>query len=226
MERHFDEQLQALKLHLIKMSALAETMIADAVRALVERDPAGIPGVYQREVQVNRMQIEIDETCLTLIALHQPAAGDLRFILGAAKTNAEVERLADQAVNICDKAEKLLALPPLAVFPAIPRMAVIAREMLHDSLHAYVNRDGDKARAVLLRDDEVDALKARITVELIETMQQDPSTVARGVYLLLIARNLERIGDHATNIAENAIFVAEGRDIRHHAGDQPPPSKG
>ena len=216
MERHFDEQLQGLKLHLMKMSALAETMIGDAVKALVQRDATVIPLVYEREGQVNRMQIEIDDTCLTLIALHQPAAGDLRFIMGAAKTNSDLERLADQAVNICNKAERLLREPPLKPFVIIPEMARIARGMLRDSLHAFVNRDVAMARDVLLRDAQVDRRKAEITVEMSAFMTQDPSAISRALDLILIARNLERIGDHATNIAENTIFVVEGRDIRHH----------
>lgn len=221
MERHFDEQLQGLKLHLMKMSALAETMIGDAVKALVQRDASVIPVIYEREAQVNRMQIEIDEVCLTLIALHQPAAGDLRFIMGAAKTNAELERLADQAVNICNKAERLLQEPPLKPFVIIPEMARIAREMLRDSLHAFVNRDVAKAREVLVRDDELDRMKAEVTVDLAAFMVKDSSTVARALDLVLISRNLERIGDHATNIAENTVFVVEGRDIRHHAEQKP-----
>ena len=216
MERHFDEQLQTLKLHLIKMSALAETMIADAVKALVERNETVLPLIREREAQVNHMQIEIDEMCLTLIALHQPAAGDLRFILGAAKTNAELERLADQAVNISDKAGQLLQAPPLKPFVIIPEMATIARGMVRDSLHAFVNRDVEKARDVLLRDDQLDERKSRITVELSDFMAKESDTVSRALALVLIARNLERIGDHATNIAENTIFVVEGRDIRHH----------
>lgn len=216
MERHFDEQLQALKLQLMKMSALAESMIGDAVKALVERDESVFPVIMQRERQVNRLQIEIDEMCLTLIALHQPAAGDLRFIMGAAKTNADLERLADQAVNISDKAEELIKQPPLRPFVIIPEMATIARGMVRDSLHAFVNRDVDKARDVLARDDQLDDRKARITVELSEYMARESSTVSRALALILISRNLERIGDHATNIAENTIFVVEGRDIRHH----------
>jgi phosphate transport system protein len=220
MERHFDEQLQALKLQLMKMSALAETMIADAVKALVDRNEAAIPLVREREAQVNHLQIEIDETCVTLIALHQPAAGDLRFIMGAAKTNAELERLADQAVNIVDKAERLLKVPPLRPFVVIPEMAAIARGMVRDSLHAFVNRDVDKAREVLLRDDQLDERKARITVDLSEFMTRDASSVDRALALVLISHNLERIGDHATNIAENTIFVVEGKDIRHHEGQK------
>jgi phosphate transport system protein len=217
MERHFDEQLQGLKLELMKMSALAELMIGDAVKALVERTEAAIPPVYQREEEVNRKQIEVDEMCLTLIALHQPAARDLRFIMGAAKTNSDLERLADQAVNICNKAEHLLKEPPLRPFTIIPEMAAIARGMVHDSLHAFVNLDVNLAREVLLRDDELDERKSQVTVAMAEFMTRDTSTISRALDIVLIARNLERIGDHATNIAENAIFVAEGRDIRHHA---------
>jgi len=223
MDRHFDEQLAALKRQLLKMSALAESMIADAVAVLVQRDAAVAPLIRQREEAVNQMQLDIDEACLTLIALQQPAAGDLRFILGAVKTNAELERLADQAINILDKAERLLQQLPLKPFIIIPEMALVARGMLKDSLHAFVNLDIEKARNVLTRDDQVDAMKAKITVELAEFMTRDPSTVDRALALVLVARNLERVGDHATNIAENAIFVAEGRDIRHHAEERPKP---
>lgn len=218
MERHFDESLQALKLQLIKMSALAEVMIGEAVKALVEQDEKVIATVLKREKEVNHLQVVIDEMCLTLIALHQPAAGDLRFILGATKTNSDLERLADQAVNIVDKAEKLLKEPPLKSFAIIPRMASLARAMVRDSLHSFVNRDAKQARDVLVRDDEVDELKREITVELSEFMTRDPASVSRALALILIARNLERIGDHATNIAENTIFVVEGRDVRHHGG--------
>ena len=217
MERHFDEQLQDLKNHLMKMSALAEVMIADAVKTVVERDEDAISPVYEREELVNQMEIEIDENCLTLIALHQPAAGDLRFIMGAVRTNAELERLADEAVNIVQKAEHLLKAPPLKPFEIIPEMAVLARGMVRDSLRSFVNRKVDLAREVLLRDDRLDELKAKIAAELTAFMTQDSSTVSRGLDLLLIARFLERIGDHATNIAEITIFVVEGLDIRHHA---------
>ena len=217
MERHFDDHLQALKYHLMKMSATAEVMISDAIKAVVERNDKVIPPVYLREEQVNHMQMEIDETCLTLIALHQPAAGDLRFILGAAKANAELERLADEAVNIVQRSEHLLKEPPLKPFEIIPEMAVIARGMVRDSLHAFVNRNVDLAREVLLRDDRLDDLKDAISVELTAYMTSDPSSVSRALELFLIARYLERIGDHATNIAEIAIFVVEGRDVRHHA---------
>lgn len=217
MERHFDEQLQELKGHLMKMSALAEVMIADAVKTVVERDTAAASPVYEREDLVNQMEIEIDESCLTLIALHQPTAGDLRFIMGAVRTNAELERLADEAVNIVQKAEHLLKSPPLKPFEIIPEMATLARGMVRDSLRSFVNRNVDLAREVLLRDDRLDDLKANIAEELTAYMTKDAAAIPAGLDLLLIARFLERIGDHATNIAEITIFVVEGLDVRHHA---------
>jgi phosphate transport system protein len=220
MERHFDEQLQALKNHLMKMSALAEVMIADAVKTVVERDATAVSPVYEREELVNHMQIEIDETCLTLIALHQPAACDLRFIMAAVKANSDLERLADEAVNIVQKAEHLLAAPQLKPFEIIPEMAALARGMVRDSLRAFVNRNVDLAREVLLRDDRLDDLQDKITLELTEHMSKDSTAVSRGLDLLLISRFLERIGDHATNIAEVTIFVVEGLDIRHHSDQE------
>jgi phosphate transport system protein len=217
MIRHFDELLQGLKSHLMKMSALAEVMIADAVKSVVERDEHAIQPVYEREELVNRMQIEIDEICLTLTALHQPAAGDLRFIMGAIKTNSDLERLADEAVNIAQKAEHLLKTPQLKPFEIIPDMAAIARGMVRDSLRAFVNRNVDLAREVLLRDDQLDSLKEKMAEVMTVYMTQDPPSVPRALDLLLISRYLERIGDHATNIAEVTIFVVDGLDIRHHA---------
>jgi phosphate transport system protein len=217
MERHFDEQLTVLKHTLIKMSALSEAMIADAIRALCGREPSIIPRIRTHEKEVNRLQIEIDSLCLRLIALYQPTAGDLRFILGAVKTNGDLERMADLAINICDKTERLLEEPPAAPLAAcISEMAALASLMVKESLHAYVNRATERARTVLLRDDQLDDMNRRITADLLTLMQKDASMIKRALDLLLVARNLERIGDHATNIAENTIFVVKGLDIRHH----------
>lgn len=219
MERHFDEQLTVLKHALIKMSALSEAMISDAIRVLCDRDKAAIPPIREHEEQVNRLQIEIDEICLRLIALYQPTAGDLRFILGAVKTNADLERMADLAINICDKAERLLEEPPLGPLAAsLSEMAALASLMVKESLHAYVNRAVERARAVLLRDDQLDDMNRRITNDMLALMQKDAGAITQALDLLLVARNLERIGDHATNIAENAIFVVKGLDVRHHHG--------
>jgi phosphate transport system protein len=216
MERHFHELLADLKKRLVQMSALAETMIADAVKVLVNRDGSTATEIRSMELDVNRMQVEIDETCFTLIALHQPAATDLRFILAAIKTNSDLERLADEAINVLNKAERLLREPPLTQPDILPRMATIARDMMKDSLDAFITLDTAKARAVLRRDDEVDQLKAEVTEKLLGYIAAEPTTVQRAMALILVARNIERIADHATNIAENAIFVREGRDVRHH----------
>jgi phosphate transport system protein len=220
MERHFDEQLTALKGRLVRMSALAEIMIADAIKVLVQREFAAVAAVERHENEVNAMQIEIDELCLQLIATHQPVAGDLRFLLGAVKTNSDLERLADLAVNVCEKGVKLQNGPPVMPFVIIPEMAAIASGMVKDSLHAYVNRDVTLARQVVLRDDELDDRKRRVTEELGAHMRQHPDVIGPCLELVLVARNLERIGDHATNIAENAVFVVQGKDIRHHAEDR------
>jgi len=227
MERHFDEQLNQLKNHLVRMCATAETMIHDAIRALVSRDAAHLTSIAQYESEVNGMQLAIDETCFTLIALHQPAAADLRFILGAAKTCTELERLADLAVNIAEKTEHLLREPELTPFVIIPRMSAIATGMVKDSLHAYVNRDTGRAFSIFKQDDELDDLCQEMIDKMGEFMMAEPAGVPRALDLILIARHLERIGDHATNIAENAIFVADGRDVRHHHVEiAPPPPAG
>lgn len=220
MERHFDEQLMALKQRLLKMSALAEIMIADALQVLVNRNAASVAAVNRHETEVNHLQIEVDEICLRLIATHQPVAGDLRFLLGAVKTNSELERLADLAVNICEKGAVLLNYPQVRPFVIIPEMASIASGMVKDSLHAYVNRDVVLARGVLVRDDELDERKVRVTNELSEHMRHFPDTTPAALELVLVARHLERIGDHATNIAENTIFVVQGMDVRHHSEDR------
>ena len=172
-------------------------------------------------MQINDLQIEVDELCLTLIATHQPVAGDLRYLLGAVKTNTDIERLADLAVNICEKAVILLNYPPVKPFVIIPEMAAITNGMVKDSLHAYVNRDATLARSVLARDDEVDNRKRRVTNELAEHIRHFPETTTAALELILVARDLERIGDHATNIAENAIFVVQGKDVRHNAELRP-----
>jgi phosphate transport system protein len=216
MERHFDEQLNELKTRLNRMSALAEFMIADALKVLVHRDRAPAAAVARHEEEVNRLQVEVDELCLTLIATHQPVAGDLRFLLGAVKTNSDLERLADLAVNVCEHGCVLLDASPVKPFVIIPEMAALASGMVKDSLHAYVNRDPTLARQVLARDDQVDERKRRVTAELAEHIRHFPETAVAAVDLILVAHNLERIGDHATNIAENTIFVVQGKDIRHN----------
>jgi len=221
MERHFDQDLQQLKERILYMGSLAETMIHIAAQALTDRKRELTKEVYRQEEEVNKLQIEVDDRCLKMIALHQPAATDLRFITAAMKINADLERIADQAVNICETTEYLLQEPQLKPLIDVPRMAQITSKMLKDALDSFVNQDENLARSVLMRDDQVDELKDQIFRELLTYMISDPTTIKRAIDLILIARNLERIADHATNIAEDVVFVVAGKDIRHHAEESP-----
>jgi phosphate transport system protein len=220
VRRHFEEVEEELKYRLLHMGSLAEEMIHLAVTALVDRDPSTIAAVAEKEHEVNQLHIEIDDRCFKLLALYQPAATDLRFIVGAIKINSDLERIGDQAVNISQTTEFFLRHPALErkLFD-IPRMAELAKRMLKDALDAYVKRDVDLARAVVQRDAEEDKLKSEAFNELMQLMQSDSSTIQRALSLILISRNLERIADHATNIAEDVIFMVLGKDIRHHQGD-------
>jgi phosphate transport system protein len=165
---------------------------------------------------VNDLQIEIDDRCLKLLALQQPMATDLRLITAAMKINSDLERIGDQAVNIAENAARVLAHPPLKPLLDLPRMAEIAERMTRDSLDAFVRRDPDLARDILARDDEVDQLKDQVFRVLLTYMMADPATIERALGLILVSRNLERIADHATNIAEDVIFLVEAKDVRHH----------
>lgn len=215
MERHFDEELTSLKHQILKMGGLAETMIREAVKALVKHDQELLQPIYEQENQVNHLQVEIDETCVRLIALHQPMAGDLRLLLGVSRINNELERLGDHAINIAGTVFRLLQEPQLKPFETIPEMVEIASGMVKDSLHAFVHLDAVAARDVLSRDRALNALKDKVTADLMDYMRRDPSTISRALNLVIVARNLERMGDHAKNIAEDVVFVAEGKDIRH-----------
>ncbi len=217
MERHhFETDLQALKNRLLNMGALVEERVHGAVQALMERNLAAADAIAHGDEEVNALQIEIDDRCLKLLALQQPMASDLRLITSAMKINADLERIGDQAVNIAENAMKMLDAPPLKPLIDLPRMAELAEHMTRDSLDAFVRRDSALARAVLAQDDEVDGLKDTIFRVLLTYMMADPGTIQRALALILISRNLERIADHATNIAEDVIFLVEARDVRHH----------
>jgi phosphate transport system protein len=198
------------------MAALSEEMIKIAIQALVDRESAKIEEVFKLEDQVNDLQIEIDEEVVHLIALMQPVATDLRFLIVASKINAELERIADQSINICQSTRFLLKYPQLKPFVDLPIMADIAQGMVHESLDAYVQKNSARARQVLTTDDKVDAYKDQIFRELLTYMMSEPSTIPRAFSIILISRNLEKIGDHATNIAEEVIYLVEARDVRHH----------
>jgi phosphate transport system protein len=216
MERHhFEEDLQALKQRLLTMGALVEERAHQAIGALIHRRVDESEAVIAADKEVNDLQIEIDDRCLKLLALQQPMATDLRLITSAMKINADLERIGDQAVNIAENTIKLLPQPPLKPLIDIPRMADIAEKMTRDALDAFVRKDAELARSVLRRDDEVDQLKDQVFRELLTYMMADPGTIQRALALILISRNVERIADHATNIAEDVIFLVEAKDVRH-----------
>ena len=216
IHRHFEDQLQELKGRLVTMGTKAESMIERAVKALLERDSARLPEVFRTEQEVNELHIEVDERVINLIALHHPVATDLRMAVMCSKIAGELERIGDQAVNICQNTTELLRYPPLKPLLDIPLMAEVARRMLRESLDAFVRQDAALAQKVLHTDDEVDAFKNQIFRELLTYMMSDPGTIPRALALILISRNLERVGDHATNVAEEVIYAAQGRDVRHH----------
>jgi phosphate transport system protein len=215
MKKHYSEQLAGVREMVLRMGGLAEQMTRRVIQALVQRDAGLIAEVRAMELQVNQLHIEIDEACLELIALRQPAAADLRFIAAAMKIIVDMERIGDQAINITERAESLLAVPPLKPLIDIPRMADIAQEMLKDSLDAYVNGDEELAYRTIQRDDEVDLLKDQVFRELLTFMMGDPTTIPRAMDLILVSRHIERIADHATNVCEDVIFMVKGKDIRH-----------
>jgi phosphate transport system protein len=198
------------------MGALVEDRVHRAIQALVERREEEARRIIETDQEINDLQIDIDDRCLKLLALQTPLAIDLRLITSAMKINADLERVGDQAVNIAENVLQLLPHPPLKPLIDIPRMAEIAERMVRDSLDSFVKGDAGLARDVLRRDDEVDGLKDQLFRELLTYMMADPGTIQRALALLLISRHLERIADHATNIAEDVIFIAEAKDVRHH----------
>ncbi len=218
--RHFQEELEQLKTRLLEMGGLAEERVRLAVKGLVERDHDLIDEVLiGGDEPVNRLHIEIDNRCFKLLALYQPMAADLRTIVAAVKINTDLERVGDLAVNIAEAARRYASHPPVKKLIDIPQMATIAQSMLRDALDAFVRHDLDLAQRVLNEDDRLDALKTQIFRELLTYMLQDPHTIEPALDLILVSRHLERIGDHATNVGEDVIFIVSARDVRHHAGD-------
>ena len=219
--RHFQEELEALQGRLLEMGGLAEERVRAAVYGLAARDLAAIDKVLRGDEPVNRLHIEVDERCFRLLALHQPMATDLRAIVAAVKINTDLERVGDLAVNIAEAAQRYVGHAPVKKLIDIPRMGDIAQSMLRDALDAYVKRDTALAHQVLNEDDQLDALKTQVFRELLTYMLQDPSTVEPALDLILVSRHLERIGDHATNIAEDVIFMVSALDVRHHLNTNP-----
>jgi len=215
MQRHFHEELDALKQTILAMGGLVEDQIRRVMRALVERDDEQAKDVIARDREVNAYENEIDEKCVELLALHQPAAGDLRFLTTAMKIVTDLERIGDQAVNIAQRALELNSEPQLKPYIDLPRMAEKAQAMVKESLDAFVARDTALARRVRAEDEAVDALNHQIFRELLTFTMADPATIPRAIRLILIARFLERVADHATNIAEMVIYLVESRMVRH-----------
>jgi len=217
--RHFQEELETLKERLLAMGGLAEERVRLSVRGVAERNPDDIQAVLGGDEPVNDLHIEIDDRCFKLLALHQPMAADLRAIVAAVKINTDLERVGDLAVNVAEAGKRYLHHAPVKPLIDIPRMGDIAQLMLRDALDAFVRRDIALAEAVLAKDDELDALKTQIFRELLTFMLQDTSTIEPALDLILISRHLERIGDHATNVAEDVIFMVSARDVRHQPLD-------
>ena len=218
----FDDELQQLKEKILKMGSLVEDALKNSIQALVDRDNAVAKRVIDNDRVINTLDVEIDEESIRLIALRQPKAGDLRFITTAMKITTDLERMGDLAVNIAERAIELNEEPILKPYIDIPRMREIAQGMMRDALDAFVRKDKRLAMDVIMRDDEVDDLKHEVLKELAFFMAQDPTTVYRAMKISFVAQYLERLADHATNIAEMVIYLVEGKIIRHMA----PPAEG
>jgi phosphate transport system protein len=219
LERHFVHEIEALKTQLLLMGGHAERIIGRSIEALRRRDPALARQVFDDDHAIDRLEIDIEERCVELLALQQPLAGDLRVITAALKISNDLERVGDHAVNIAGGALRLAGEPELKPLVDIPRMAELASGMLREALDAFVHRDAETARRLVRRDDEVDALNRQMFRELVSFMVEDPRTIGRAMELVLVARNLERVADLATNVAEEVVFIAEARIIKHHAED-------
>lgn len=217
MRKHFSEELEELKERVVYMGGLVETAIHRCMRALTEHDPSEAEKVLHNiEPEINALEIEIDERALRLFALQQPMAVDLRFLAAVVKINSNLERMGDLAVNICQAVPHLLEQPFAKPLVDLPLMAAKTESMVRNALDALLTHNVELARSVLVTDDEVDATRDQIFRDLLQRMLHDPSVVERALSLILVARNLERIADHATNIAEEVIFWVEGVDVRHH----------
>ncbi|MXZ12012.1 MAG: phosphate signaling complex protein PhoU [Gemmatimonadetes bacterium] len=216
MERTLDQHLDHLKGELLKMGSAVEESIEQAVQSLVERDNHLVDVVEEGGHHIDDWEVEIEEECLRVLAVQQPVAGDLRLVAGIMKINYDLERINDQAVNIAQRARLLNRMPQLKPLIDIPRMAELARGMVRDALDAFVNRDVELANKVRKIDDTMDALRDQIFRELLTYLNTGiPSTVDQAILLILVSRHLERIGDHSSNIAENAVYLVQGRIVRH-----------
>jgi len=214
-DKQYEEELRDLKDKILEAGGTVEEMITRSMRSLTERDSKMAEEVIKRDFVVNRLELEIDDLCVKLLALRQPAASDLRFITVGLRASKDLERMGDLAVNISEQALSLNKQAQLKPYADLPKMAIKSQEMVKQSLDAFVKRDVEMAQRVCEMDDEVDSYEHKIFLELIDMMGKDTKAVERGTRLILVAQQLERIADHATNIAEEVIFMVQGRDIRH-----------
>jgi phosphate transport system protein len=219
--RRLITELDELQGRLLTMSRLVQAAIHDSVLSLVERREELARRVLSNEDEINHLQIEVDERAIRLLALQQPMAKDLRLLTAAIKINTDLERMGDLAVNIAERSIALAGRPPIQMLGEIPQAADIVQSMVRDSLDAFVRREPELARSVLLSDDRVDRLRDSIQLETISIMQKAPAMIPQGVDLILVARHLERIADHSTNIAEDVLFLTQGVDVRHHLESRP-----
>jgi phosphate transport system protein len=224
-QRHFHEELSQLKQRLLATSSEAEDAVGHAVEALLRRDLAQAHAVIRGDRTIDALESGIEEQGFQLIALHQPMAKDLRLIFSAIRIVNDLERVGDHAVNIAQSAERLVEYPHIVPEPEILEMARLARQMLADALSAFVRGDAPLAREVCRRDDAVDALNDSVYRILLTHMMEDPRLIGAGMELLLVSRNLERVADLATNVAEDVVFLVEGKTIKHHAEDGRPPQE-
>jgi len=215
--RHFTVELEELNHRLLEMGGLVETAISNSVRSLIEQNRALAEQVIRDEPQINRMEMEIDGLATRLLALRQPVARDLRFLTAALKINTDLERMGDLALHVAERSISLMHHPLVKPMTDIPKMASMVQSMVLRCLDSFVRGDADQAHSVLLADDDVDALRDAVYSELLAVMQRDSTLVPAAIDLIFVARNLERIGDHATNIAEDVVFLVKGIDVRHHA---------
>jgi phosphate transport system protein len=213
--RHFDEQIQELMEKLVLMGRLAESMIQLSLRVMIERNESLTDEVLRKEKEVNGLQLEIDDRAVKLTALQQPVGSDVRFLFMASRIATELERIGDQAINICQNAHHVLKAPPLKPLVDLPLMGELSETMVRKSIEALVKRDCNLARVVLEDEKGVDLFRDQIFRVLLTYMMADPGTIERALSLILMSRNLERVGDHATNIAEEVIYLVEGREVRH-----------
>ena len=224
VRRHFHDDLNHVKVRLLTMSGEAEAALGVAVQALLERDGAKAKSVIAGDRQIDAMEMEIEEQCINLLALHQPMARDLRMLTSALKIANDLERVGDHAVNIAQSAERLAQSRPITPEPEIVEMARLAREMLSDALEAFIRGDAAAGREVCRRDDRVDALHRSVFRILLTHMMEDAHSISAGMELFLVSRNLERVADLATNIGEDVVFLVEGKSIKHHAEDRGEPA--